>query len=1225
MVSESIFMMIKFFKKRVLCGLFLLFTTSTIAPFFDLKFLTGEGLKTLAEGTKRVDFTFAPDSPEALNKRADDLALDLELFMTQQKDAVRAINKNNIVLKNQLGEIKTQMSFGRNYDSDVLNRKITIINDRMQQNSTLHDTWMSIEKLLQEHIQRTREAADQSRSGVRETSYKAVYSLKDLRESEKNLRDYNDRLVTLYGRKESLYRQRITEQENLSTYKKELEYKLKEKERLANSLLNPQDQAEFSAARFTAEVENLDLEIELLRERIEGVELTLRKIAYEATFCEEELLLLKARSSRLTTDLAEIKKRLVVDVADVKFAKIELKNETRKAFIQKDHLNRLKEEKKLLKQQISSELVVVNEQLKKIKAAGEEKTSEGILLDMHSRRLGFQLQVLDKEIDQLDIEKEHAEVSAATKALQYRTILVRYYLAHDKGDVESYAAEFRSNRNLFDNGVKVSKNKQGDALNGLGQISAAINDLAKKREDLQSDENTYFRSHQAIYRNYAQELAICEELVHAQLMLTQKHVAYLSDLIHKQEDLFTQYETMTRELDLKRKGVDLWARSHKAITSQGLLAALNDAEAFLYHIFWDVQKNLGFSALSKRFTDLTIWSLLRIFTFFVLLFFSYFVSRRGLVLFQRRIKYAISIHHGRLGFLWLSVIACVLDFVAAHLHFIFPWLFFWFHVAFTPIYWGESLSMTLDPFFVAFFYLGSIPFLVYWVTELMEELIALNKRLSFFFVTEASQSKVLVLTMTGLYSSVLLLPFRQAFMTYGSTQSQFPSLVTAALSLMVVIIILLCFTKEDVIKLLPSHSRFFLWLKRKIEHYYYPVHIFFMGLLVLANPYVGYAHFAWFLTSAVPATAIIMTSIAWIHYYVRRFSMVFFIREEDDEVIDKFEHAKMYYGFFIVTSFLALMFVGLFLVAHLWGLSYTFTGLWRMITDEWVVRFGPHTKLGFLEILMFTGFVIGGFFLSSLINRYLLNKIFDIFKTEPGAQNTASRIAHYAIIGVSTICACAFINLQQLIPILGTLIIVGVGLGLKDQIQDFFAGLLVLLERQIEIGHFIETDGVIGTVQKIAVRSTTIRTARHFSVVIPNRDLIAKQVINWGRNRYAVGFELNIRVAMESDPEQVKQLIQEALYAHPSILRVPVANVRLEDFNEFGQQFFIRGFISSRKVRDQWEIASDIRIALLKSFRKNGIKIAFPQRVLSVTDQTTQKMQDIFAIKFDPTGSDLPE
>lgn len=1214
-----------FFKKSILLGLYFLISSGAVSPFLDLKFLTGDGFKTLTEGTKRVDFTFAPDSAEALNKRADDLALELATFHTQQKEALRALNKNSTALKHDIAEIKTEMSFGRNYENDAGSKKITIINDRIQLSSSTYDTWVALEQLLQEHIQKTREIAEQAKIGNREIIQKAVYSLKDLREAEQKLRDYNDRVLGLFARKESLYRQRITEQENLSTHKKELEYKIKEKDRLANSLLSPQDQGEFSAARFTAEAENLDLEIELLRERIDSVELVLRKIGYETTFTEEDLLLHKSRQVRLNSELGDLKKRLIVDVADVKFAKIELKNERRKSFMQKEYFNRIKEEKKLFKQQVTSELGIINEQLKKIKASGQEKTAEGILLDMQQRRLNCALQVLDKEVEQLDVQKDLAEASAATKELQLKAILVRYYLAHDKGNIDGYAVECRSQRNLCDNALKVSNNKRQDALNGLALISAAMNDIAKKRDDLQSDQNTYFRSHQAIYNHYAQEVVQCDEFVHHQLMLTQKNVALLSDLIHRQEELFSQYDALARELDLKRKGVDLWARSHKAITLQGLIGALNDAEAFSYHIFWDIQKNLGPSALANRIADLNIWTFLRVITFLMIFFLAYIVARRGFVLLQRRLKYAISVHHGRLGFLWLSVVACIFDFLNDHFHFIFPWLFLLFHVVVAPFYWGEPLLLLVDPFFVAFFYLGSIPFLVYWVTELMEELIALNKRLSFFFVTEASQGKILALAMTGLYSSVILLPFRQAFITYGSTQSQFPALIAAALSLMVIIIILLCFSKEDALNFLPSHSRFFIWIKRKIERYYYPAHIFLMILLVLSNPYVGFAHLAWFLLGAVPATFLIITSIAWIHYYVRRFSMVFFIREEDDEIIDKFEHAKMYYGFFIVTSFLGLLFIGLYIISYLWKMSYTFAGLWHMITDEWVISLGMHTKLGLLEVLIFAGFIVGGFFISSLINRYLLAKIFDIFKTEPGAQNTASRIAHYAVIGVSTICACAFINLQQLIPILGTLMIIAVGLGVKEQIQDFFAGLLVLLERQIEIGHFIETDGIIGTVQKIAVRSTTIRTARHFSVVIPNRDLIAKQVINWGRNRYAVGFELTIRVAMDSDPEQVKQLILEVLYAHPSVLRVPVATVRLEDFNEFGQQFFVRGFISSRKVREQWEIASDIRIGILKSFRKNNVSIAFPHRIVSVSAESVQKMHDVFGVKFDPMGTDIPE
>ena len=79
----------------------------------------------------------------------------------------------------------------------------------------------------------------------------------------------------------------------------------------------------------------------------------------------------------------------------------------------------------------------------------------------------------------------------------------------------------------------------------------------------------------------------------------------------------------------------------------------------------------------------------------------------------------------------------------------------------------------------------------------------------------------------------------------------------------------------------------------------------------------------------------------------------------------------------------------------------------------------------------------------------------------------------------------------------GGLLLVGVGFGLRDQIADYFAGVLVLLERPLEIGHYVQAGEHEGKVHRISARATTLRTARNFFIVIPNRDLISKPIVNW--------------------------------------------------------------------------------------------------------------------------------
>ena len=209
------------------------------------------------------------------------------------------------------------------------------------------------------------------------------------------------------------------------------------------------------------------------------------------------------------------------------------------------------------------------------------------------------------------------------------------------------------------------------------------------------------------------------------------------------------------------------------------------------------------------------------------------------------------------------------------------------------------------------------------------------------------------------------------------------------------------------------------------------------------------------------------------------------------------------------------------------------------------------------------------------------------------------------------------IHLEQFIFWVGGLLVLGLGFSLKDIVSDFVAGFLVLIERTIEIGNFVQLDdNTRGTVHKISARATTIRTAKNFSIIVPNKDLISKPIINWGQGRLAVGFEVTFLVSYKSDPAEVKKIMLEVIGKHSAILKVPSIVIRLEDFSEDGLKFFARAFISSRRVRDQWDIASDLRFALLKEFAENDIVIPFPQRTVHFSHQDNKPVKGI-DIKFD--------
>jgi len=546
-----------------------------------------------------------------------------------------------------------------------------------------------------------------------------------------------------------------------------------------------------------------------------------------------------------------------------------------------------------------------------------------------------------------------------------------------------------------------------------------------------------------------------------------------------------------------------------------------------------------------------------------------------------------------------------IEFLLHHYRLLFVWFFCFMHITLGATYF-KPLTSTYS---VTLFYLVSVPILIYLSRRFVLQLRMINQQLDYLFISEKHQQKVTLLISLFLYATAVLLPLRKAFVEHFERQIAFSEVSLAAYTLVLVIIVLFFFNKEDVLKLLSGKNSVIVWLNKSVDRFYYPVFLCCVSLLILSNPYIGYSNFAWYLAFAIPVTFLAVYGLFVVHYFVRKFSLTLFIKEEDDIVTNKFEHAKAYYGLLIAISFIVLGFATLIVLARVWGVvwgieGYTVPQLWKALAEDWVIPVGKDDKLGFIELIKLSAFITSGLVISSLIKKFILVKLFEIFRTEPGVQNTVSRILHYCIITMALILGFTAIKLTQYAMGIGGLLVLGIGLGLKDQIADYLGGFLVLLERPIEIGHYVQTNEYEGKVHSISARSTTLKTAKNFFITIPNRDLISKPIVNWGRGRYAVGCDLKVMVAFDSDPILVKKVLLDLMKSHSMVLRVPAPLVRFEGIESSALYFYCRCYVSSRKLLDMWDLKSDLRFGVIESFRENNISIPFPQTVIHVAHES---------------------
>jgi len=170
---------------------------------------------------------------------------------------------------------------------------------------------------------------------------------------------------------------------------------------------------------------------------------------------------------------------------------------------------------------------------------------------------------------------------------------------------------------------------------------------------------------------------------------------------------------------------------------------------------------------------------------------------------------------------------------------------------------------------------------------------------------------------------------------------------------------------------------------------------------------------------------------------------------------------------------------------------------------------------------------------------------------------------------------------------------VGIGFGLQSIVNNFVSGLILLAERPIKVGDWVVVGENQGFVRKISVRATEIETFDRANVVVPNSMLISEKVQNWTLHNNVGRVSIDVGVSYDSDPERVKDILLEVAREHPQILTHPEPYVWFSDFGNSSLDF--RLFCYALNITRQLGIQTDLRIAIMKRFREEGIEIPFPQ------------------------------
>ena len=173
---------------------------------------------------------------------------------------------------------------------------------------------------------------------------------------------------------------------------------------------------------------------------------------------------------------------------------------------------------------------------------------------------------------------------------------------------------------------------------------------------------------------------------------------------------------------------------------------------------------------------------------------------------------------------------------------------------------------------------------------------------------------------------------------------------------------------------------------------------------------------------------------------------------------------------------------------------------------------------------------------------------------------------------------------------------IGVGFGAQNIINNFISGWILMWERPIKIGDFLELGEVRGTVEAINTRSTRIRRVDGVHLLIPNSNLLENTVTNWTLQDDLVRTAVLVGVAYGSDVTLVRELLERAADEHPDVLKEPQRFVLFDDFGDNSLVFELNLWVRSKAERGLRSIRSDLRFRIDALFREHNVTIAFPQR-----------------------------
>ncbi|MFT5050971.1 MAG: potassium efflux system protein [Chlamydiales bacterium] len=255
---------------------------------------------------------------------------------------------------------------------------------------------------------------------------------------------------------------------------------------------------------------------------------------------------------------------------------------------------------------------------------------------------------------------------------------------------------------------------------------------------------------------------------------------------------------------------------------------------------------------------------------------------------------------------------------------------------------------------------------------------------------------------------------------------------------------------------------------------------------------------------------------------------------------------------------------------------------------------------------------IGARNLPGVLDLLLLRKL----PIRPGDRLVIATVSRYLMImvGLSACMRRVGLGWGQL-QWMAAAVSVGLGFGLQEIFANFISGVIILFERPIRIGDLVTVGKIDGRVTNIALRATTITDYDRRELLVPNKEFITRQLVNWTLSDTVTRVVFPVSVSRSCDPTQASQVLTGIARHSPLVMSEPKPDVVFRGFSEDALEFDLRVFIAERI---SWtELMNSLNLAIHTEFAKAGLEIATRHQDLHV--KSIEGLPQVFANRADVT------